>query len=216
MKTNMLMIPMLALGVAGFTTQTLSIPPVKADVTATAPGDRQQSDPLMESMNKTMKQMHAQQMKGNVDYDFAAMLKVHHQGAIDMARVEVEQGKDATLQKIAQKILIKQTQEVTHLDQLISTLQNAPKNYDPANKKSGPGKAMSDNMMKMMKMGKRPMSSIDHEFADMMTKHHKDGILMGKSIVAYSKNAKLKSMAQKSIPEQSQDIRQMEQWMKSH
>ncbi|GAA4919860.1 hypothetical protein GCM10023313_24440 [Mucilaginibacter defluvii] len=206
---------MLALGVAGFTTQNTISPFDHGALIITAPAAIQ-SDPLMESMNKMMKQMHAQQMKGNVDYDFASMLKAHHQGAIDMARIELQQGKDASMKKMAQKILTKQTKEVAQLNQLIAKLQNSTKNYDPANKQSGAGKAMSDNMMEMMKPGNMSMSSIDHEFADMMTKHHKDGIMMAKSIVTYSKSAKLKSMAQQSIPEQTQEIREMEQWMKAH
>lgn len=215
MKTTMLMIPMLALGVAGFTSENTISPIVSEGLTTAAPAFIQ-SDPLMESMSRMMKQMHGQQMKGNVDYDFASMLKIHHQGAIDMAKIELQQGKDATMKKMAQKILTKQTKEVAQLNQLTAKLQNSAKNYDPANKQSGAGKAMSDNMMEMMKSGMMSMSSIDHEFADMMTKHHKDGIMMAKSIVTYSKNAKLKSMAQRSIPEQTQDIRQMEQWIKSH
>jgi uncharacterized protein (DUF305 family) len=60
------------------------------------------------------------------------------------------------------------------------------------------------------------MSSVDHEFADMMTKHHSDGIMMAKSIIAHSKTAKLRSMAQKSIPEQGMEIKEFKQWISEH
>ncbi|WP_248282270.1 DUF305 domain-containing protein [Mucilaginibacter robiniae] len=96
------------------------------------------------------------------------------------------------------------------------TLQSGAKTYDPMQKTSGAGKAMSDGMMSMMKMGKMSMSSMDHEFADMMAKHHKDGIMMSKNILAYCKNPKLRSMAQKGIPEQIKDINEMTNWMKTH
>jgi uncharacterized protein (DUF305 family) len=181
MKTTMLMIPLLALGAAGFKAKNPFIYASKAHLVTTVNTGVQQSDPLKESMNKMMKEMHGQQMKGNVDYDFASMLKIHHQGAIDMARIELQQGKDETMKKMAQKILTKQTKEVAQLNQLIAKLQTSAKNYDPSNKQSGAGKAMSDNMMEMMKSGMMSMSAVDHEFADMMTKHHKDGIMMAKA-----------------------------------
>ncbi len=215
MKTTILMIPLFALGVAGATTKNSINAPVKVSSFTVTTGNLQR-DPLMGSMDKMMKEMHGQPMKGNTDLDFAAMLKIHHQGAVDMSKTELQQGKDAMMKKMAQEIITKQTKEIGQLTALISSLQSAPKNYDPANKKSGAGKAMEDNMMGMMKMGKMSMSSPDHEFADMMIKHHQDGILMFKSILSYCKNNKLRSMAQMGIAEQTKDIQQMQQWMKSH
>ena len=215
MKTTFLMIPLFALGVAGATTKNSINTPVKLNSFA-ALASNLQSDPLMESMDKMMKEMHGQTMKGNTDLDFAAMLKLHHKGAVDMSKIELQQGKDAMMKKMAQEIITKQTKEIGQLDVLIASLQNAPKNYDPASKKTGAGKAMEDNMMSMMKMDKMSMSSPDHEFADMMSKHHKDGIIMSKSILTYCKNSKLRSMAQMGITEQTKDIQQMQQWMKSH
>src|SRR5688572_14430395 len=47
---------------------------------------------MMESMMTNMKSMKS---TGNPDNDFAAMMKVHHLGAIEMAREEVAAGKDA-------------------------------------------------------------------------------------------------------------------------
>ncbi|NHA05627.1 DUF305 domain-containing protein [Mucilaginibacter rubeus] len=173
-------------------------------------------DELMEVMNKMMKDMESQPMKGIVDLDFASMLKIHHQGAINMAKIELQDGKDAKLKTLAQKIIDDQTKEVSDLDKLIASLQSAPKNYDPMKKNSGPAKAMQDDMMSMIKPGHMSMSSVDHEFADMMIKHHTDGIQMAKSIIAYSKTDKLRSMAQKSIPQQSQDIKAFQQWKTNH
>ena len=211
MKTTILMIPFIALGAMGMKADKTTMVPTLKTVSI-----QMQDDALMAATKKMMQEMHAQPMKGNVDLDFAAMLKIHHQGAIDMAKTELQQGKDATMKAMAQNIIDKQTKEIGELTQLITSLQSAPKNYDPANKEIGAGKAMSENMMAMMKMGKMSMSSLDHEFADMMVKHHKDGIMMAKSILTHAKNEKLRSMAQKSIPEQTSDISKMEQWMKSH
>jgi uncharacterized protein (DUF305 family) len=49
---------------------------------------------------------------GDVDRDFVAMMVPHHQGAIDMAQAELRYGHNARLRRIAQKIVVDQTQEI--------------------------------------------------------------------------------------------------------
>lgn len=49
---------------------------------------------------------------GNVDADFAAVMIAHHQGAIDMAVVELRHGRNPQLRRIAQEIIVDQQQEI--------------------------------------------------------------------------------------------------------
>ena len=49
---------------------------------------------------------------GNVDADFANMMEPHHQGAIDMAEVELRYGMNEQLRRIAQEIIVDQQQEI--------------------------------------------------------------------------------------------------------
>jgi hypothetical protein len=49
---------------------------------------------------------------GDVDRDFVAMMTPHHQGAIDMAVVELRYGKNDQLRRIAQEIVVDQMQEI--------------------------------------------------------------------------------------------------------
>jgi len=50
---------------------------------------------------------------GDADRDFARMMIPHHQGAIDMALVELRYGKDERLKRLAQEIIVEQQQEIT-------------------------------------------------------------------------------------------------------
>lgn len=63
-------------------------------------------------------------MTGNADDDFAAMMIPHHQGAVDMAKVELLYGKDPALKRLAQEIIVTQGSEIAvmqmHLDQKIA------------------------------------------------------------------------------------------------
>ncbi|MDB5447407.1 MAG: hypothetical protein JWQ97_2724 [Phenylobacterium sp.] len=50
---------------------------------------------------------------GDVDRDFAGMMIPHHQGAIDMAVLELRYGRNEQLRRIAQEIVVDQQQEIT-------------------------------------------------------------------------------------------------------
>ena len=48
---------------------------------------------------------------GNADRDFVIGMLPHHQGAVDMARVELRYGRDTSLRRLARQIIISQTKE---------------------------------------------------------------------------------------------------------
>jgi hypothetical protein len=86
-------------------------------------------------MDKMMQGM-AAQPTGDVDVDFAAMMIPHHQGAIDMAVLELRYGKNEQLRRIAQEIIVDQQQEIAAmhlaLGQPLPALAPAPTQSDGA------------------------------------------------------------------------------------
>ncbi|WP_375144098.1 DUF305 domain-containing protein [Bradyrhizobium sp. Ash2021] len=63
------------------------------------------------AMDKMMAAM-AAKPTGDIDRDFVAMMNPHHQGAIDMAVIELRYGKNEQLRRIAQEIIVDQMQEI--------------------------------------------------------------------------------------------------------
>ena len=82
----------------------------------------------MKSMMKNNDdKMTSMKMTGNADVDFAMMMRIHHQGAIDMAQAELRDGKDAQMRKLATNIIAAQKKEIAQLDKfLVKNGQPAP------------------------------------------------------------------------------------------
>lgn len=87
--------------------------------TAATPGLSQSSGSpatkaYMDAMGKMQSSM-PKDHKGDPDADFARMMIPHHQGAIDMAKVEIQYGKDPELRKMAEKMIKDQEKEIGDL-----------------------------------------------------------------------------------------------------
>lgn len=57
---------------------------------------------------------------GNADVDFVRGMIAHHQGAIDMAKVELEHGKDEAIRKLAENIIKAQEAEITMMKEWLA------------------------------------------------------------------------------------------------
>jgi YVTN family beta-propeller protein len=64
------------------------------------------------AMAKMMRDMTIEP-SGDIDRDFVAMMVPHHQGAIDMAEIELRFGRNAQVTRIAQEIIVDQIQQIS-------------------------------------------------------------------------------------------------------
>ena len=87
-----------------------------------------QGGDMKSRMDDMHNQMTAMKSTGNPDVDFAAMMRVHHQGAVTMAEVELKEGKDPTMKKMARAIIAAQKKEIAMFDKYLA------KNGDSARK----------------------------------------------------------------------------------
>jgi uncharacterized protein (DUF305 family) len=75
------------------------------------------------AMNKMMADMTIKPT-GDVDRDFVAMMVPHHQGAVDMAKAELNYGHNGQLRRLAQEIVATQQQEITVMRNAVTNGQS--------------------------------------------------------------------------------------------
>lgn len=77
-------------------------------------------DAMKQSMMGGMDAMHKMPMSGDTDKDFAMMMKIHHQGALDMAQVELNLGKSPEMKAMAKSIIAAQKKEIAQFDRWLA------------------------------------------------------------------------------------------------
>lgn len=109
-----------------------------ANAEGTAPSTKSQqaagSMEMKKSMSGMMKNMESMPMSGDADRDFAAMMRMHHQGALDMAQAELDGGKDPQLKAMAKKIISSQKKEIAEFDQWLGKHKTSSGPAMPAQK----------------------------------------------------------------------------------
>lgn len=159
-------------------------------------GQSSASNAMMKSMQSGMTKMMGMKMTGDPDHDFAMMLKMHHQSAVEMADLEIKQGTNAQVKALATQIKATNQKEIKELDQFMAS-------HKPMSSSSKAGKMGMD----IMHSGTHSMNGkADHDFASMMAQHHQQGVDMAKAFLKEAKTSTMKMMANNVIKQQSKEI----------
>jgi uncharacterized protein (DUF305 family) len=77
-----------------------------------------------ESMARMMSDMHGPGYTGDADVDFLAMMIPHHAGAVDMARLVLQHGRDPATRQLAEDIIAGQTVEIDGMTRRLQLLRS--------------------------------------------------------------------------------------------
>lgn len=167
------------------------------------------SSDMIKAMHNSMATIGDIKMTGNYDSDFATMMIIHHQGAIDMSEVELQNGSDADIKAMAQNIIKSQKTEIDEMHALLDDFK-----INPEVEKTNKSEFSTDMLAMMKKMeGMTSTGNIDKDYVSMMIPHHEAAVKMAKDQVANGKNEVLKLMAQEMIAAQNQEINLFKKWL---
>ena len=103
------------------------------------PQDQLTRDPASQAYMDGMRKMNRDMRKpmtGDADQDFARMMLSHHRGAVDMAKVQLQYGKDPELRTLAQKIVEDQSREIAQLQDWLKRHPAKPAQNEGASTKT--------------------------------------------------------------------------------
>lgn len=166
---------------------------------------------MMDSMHAVMSRMEAMPKTNDPEIDFPKMMIMHHQGAINMGNVQIQEGKNDSLKRFSQKMIDAQQKEIEDLSAILA--EETVNNNVPAFTQE-----QMDHMMKMDQVSDIQLitGDIDNDFATLMIQHHNSAIENSEAYLMYGTNAELKAMAQKMIDDQKKEIKELSDWLKSN
>lgn len=158
---------------------------------------------MMQAMDNSMMAMHKAKQTGNPDYDFASMMIPHHEGAIVMAEAVVKNGKSPELIAFSKRVITAQQKEISLLKDFLKTASEQ-QSKDASEFK----KELDASMNPMMDgMGKVKLTNdIDKDFVVLMIPHHQSAVDMAKAYLPYSKNDKIRAIAEQILSSQEEEI----------
>ena len=179
------------------------------------PSAHDMTNDLMNAMNGSMEKAKNMKMSGDFDHDFTMMMIEHHQGAIDMAQVEISKGSDPALKQMAENILAAQKSEIAEFNKILNAHKVEKTSDANVGGHAGEHNELSEAMNDMMdKMKAMTMSgNIDKDFAMMMIPHHESAIKMAENEISHGKHLALKKIAQKIIDDQTREIDELKTWL---
>ena len=138
-------------------------------------------------------------------------MTLHHQGAIDMARIEMTKGKDAKLVALAKSLIERKTKEIESLKSNVS--HHKPKAADDVTDKE-----LKESISKMMTGMKdiQIKGNTDQEFAQMMILHLQSAIEMSAQEVIQGHHVQLKLMARDMIGDDKKLLNEMKDWLSAN
>ncbi|HEX8377291.1 MAG TPA: DUF305 domain-containing protein, partial [Pedobacter sp.] len=172
---------------------------------------KNQMNPITETMERMMQEMHVAKPTGNNDIDFAVMMLEHHKGAVEMSKVEVDKGKNAELKAFAQKVIDDQNKEIAFLQDFISKAAKTT-----SSNSADFQKALSHSMMAMMSDKTTIYNDIDKDFAAQMIPHHQSAVDMAKAYLQYGKETSLTTLCQNIISSQEKEIGWLKGWLEAN
>jgi uncharacterized protein (DUF305 family) len=155
----------------------------------------------------------------NYDLRFIDAMRMHHQGAIEMAKEAQQKSKRPEIKKLADNIITAQNREIGQMKQWRQAwYPKAGKQMMAYHSQMGHMMPMSSDQMQGMMMSQDlgvADSQFDLRFINAMIPHHEGAVTMAQDALKKSQRPEIKQLAKNIISDQQKEIAQMKQWRKA-
>lgn len=153
----------------------------------------------------------------NYDLRFIDAMRLHHRGAIAMAKEAEQKSQRREIKSLARNIIIAQNREENELlrkwrSSWYPQAPESPVAYGGQGKSMVPmSKELQQNMTMAMDLGPAD-AQFDLRFMDAMIAHHQGAVTMAEDALKKSQRPEAKQLSQEIINSQQAEIDQMQQW----
>lgn len=171
---------------------------------------------FLKMMDTMMMAMDAAPLDVSPEGNFLRQMIPHHEGAIEMAKYEISNGKDPQMIQLAKSILAEQQGEIAEMQTLLLLYPFKADKQAPTAYKA----AMSATMDTMM--GATPTDSllsgknVDCAFALVMLPHHQAAVDMATALLRFNPQGQVANYALRIISDQQIEIEQMASFIHKH
>jgi uncharacterized protein (DUF305 family) len=170
---------------------------------------------------------------GDLDGYFAQLMRENHRAAVAMSALELKQGQDPTLRKMAEEMNHAHQQLTLGLDSAIRRLQARPPGFPEHTVGSeqfarllsaaahqtitqAEGGTGSPNLGLREYHQDAGTGSIDRDFAVLLVPHHQNSIQLAQAELEYGQDKGLEKAAYLIIRDQQREIDQAKAWLAQH
>ena len=159
-------------------------------------------------------------MTGDYDQDFANIMIVHHQCALDISEQALPKLTDTAIRTMAQNMVADHQAEIADLRKFISNHDTTSADHKPNDgpnhtHNGGEHHEMADDvnavMAKMMSI--TPTGNADKDYVTLMLAHHQNAVKLSQDEVSHGHHDNLKMMATKMMTDDKKEITAFEQWL---
>ena len=163
---------------------------------------------MMDTMMAKMDNVPEEQ---SAEANFILQMIPHHEGAIEMAKYEIQHGSDFTMIQLAKSILAEQNIEV---HQMKLWLKSSTSGTIKATDLFQQDMNQAMNTMMQNLPAKNTLTNTDRAFAGVMMPHHQAAVDMARVIIRFTKDQQTIAFAKHIISSQQIEVEQMSSFLK--
>ena len=195
---------------------------------------------MMAALHTMAEHSQALPLNDNLDLYFAQLMRENHRAAVAMSALELKQGQDPELRRVAQDIHRAHRQLILGLDSAIQRLQALPPSFPDRTTQSerlsrllevatnglhpaahrtivqAEGGDGSPNLGMRESHEDAGTGSIDRDYAVLLVPHHQNSITLARAELELGRDESLQKTAYFILQDQQREIEQAQAWLRQH